>query len=83
MLSTSLIRRTMSLLQGDARTAALAKLDGWAEADGRDAIVKKFQFNDFSQVAFRRRERAIRRAAAPPSTFLTSSPCFPGRPLPL
>ena len=36
-------------LEGDARAAALSELDGWQEADGRDAISKSFQFTDFSQ----------------------------------
>lgn len=29
--------------------AALAQLPGWAAADGRDAIVKTFTFQDFNQ----------------------------------
>jgi 4a-hydroxytetrahydrobiopterin dehydratase len=36
-------------LSGDARKAALAKLAGWSEAAGRDAISKKFVFKDFNQ----------------------------------
>ena len=36
-------------LGADARKAALAKLDGWAEVAGRDAIAKKFVFQDFNQ----------------------------------
>jgi 4a-hydroxytetrahydrobiopterin dehydratase len=36
-------------LVGDARKAALAKLAGWTEVDGRDAIAKKFVFKDFNQ----------------------------------
>ena len=28
--------------------AALAQLSGWAAADGRDAIVKTFEFEDFN-----------------------------------
>lgn len=36
-------------LEGAARTAALGALEGWSEADGRDAICKSFQFTDFSQ----------------------------------
>ena len=39
----------MEKLAGDARTAALASLDGWAAVDGRDAITKTFQFGDFNQ----------------------------------
>jgi 4a-hydroxytetrahydrobiopterin dehydratase len=35
-------------LAGDARTAALAKLTGWSEVDGRDAITKTFTFRDFN-----------------------------------
>jgi 4a-hydroxytetrahydrobiopterin dehydratase len=38
-------------LTGEARKAALAKLTGWRETPGRDAIAKKFVFKDFS-VAF-------------------------------
>ena len=36
-------------LSGEARKAALARLKGWREVVGRDAITKKFVFNDFSQ----------------------------------
>jgi 4a-hydroxytetrahydrobiopterin dehydratase len=35
-------------LTGEARTAALAKLAGWNEVDGRDAIAKTFVFEDFN-----------------------------------
>lgn len=35
-------------LTGAARKAALAKLKGWIEVDGRDAISRKFTFNDFN-----------------------------------
>ena len=36
-------------LAGEARKQALAKLAGWREAEGRDAIVKKFVFKNFSE----------------------------------
>src|ERR1700688_1456620 len=36
-------------LTADARKAALAKLNGWSEVAGRDAITKKFTFKDFNQ----------------------------------
>jgi 4a-hydroxytetrahydrobiopterin dehydratase len=36
-------------LSGDARKAALAKLSGWSEAAGRDAITRKFVFKDFNE----------------------------------
>ena len=36
-------------LTGSARAAALAKLDGWTEVQGRDAIRKKFRFKDFNE----------------------------------
>ena len=35
-------------LSADARKAALAKLSGWSEVQGRDAISKKFVFKDFN-----------------------------------
>ena len=35
-------------LTGEARRAALAKLDGWSEVAGRDAITKKFVFKNFN-----------------------------------
>lgn len=35
-------------LNDNARTAALAKLNGWHEVSGRDAIEKSFQFADFN-----------------------------------
>ena len=34
-------------LTGDARTAALARLEGWSEVPGGDAITKTFMFKDF------------------------------------
>ncbi len=37
-----------SKLSGDALTAALAKLAGWAPVNGRDAIAKTFVFADFN-----------------------------------
>jgi 4a-hydroxytetrahydrobiopterin dehydratase len=36
-------------LSGEARKAALAKLKGWSEVAGRDAITKKFVFADFNE----------------------------------
>ena len=36
-------------LTGNARQAALAKLAGWSEVKGRDAISRKFTFKDFSE----------------------------------
>ena len=36
-------------LSGDARKAALAKLSGWSDVAGRDAITKKFTFKDFNE----------------------------------
>ncbi len=36
-------------LTGEARRKALARLKGWSEVAGRDAISKKFVFADFNQ----------------------------------
>jgi 4a-hydroxytetrahydrobiopterin dehydratase len=36
-------------LTGETRTAALAKLAGWSEVKGRDAITRKFVFKDFNE----------------------------------
>jgi 4a-hydroxytetrahydrobiopterin dehydratase len=36
-------------LIGEARRSALAKLSGWGEAQGRDAITRKFVFGDFNE----------------------------------
>jgi len=36
-------------LDAGARTAALKALPDWEEADGRDAIRRKFQFRDFNE----------------------------------
>ncbi len=36
-------------LNADARALALAELPGWSPVEGRDAIKKSFQFNDFNQ----------------------------------
>ena len=35
-------------LTGAAREEALGELPEWSEADGRDAITRKFQFADFN-----------------------------------
>ena len=35
-------------LSGEARKTALARLSGWREVAGRDAISKKFVFADFN-----------------------------------
>jgi 4a-hydroxytetrahydrobiopterin dehydratase len=35
-------------LSGEARKSALARLKGWTEVGGRDAITKKFVFADFN-----------------------------------
>ena len=48
-------------LSGETRKTALARLTGWREVAGRDAISKKFVFKDFSE-AFSRDE--FRLAAA-------------------
>ncbi len=36
-------------LSGEVRKSALARLQGWSEVQGRDAISKKFVFTDFNQ----------------------------------
>lgn len=36
-------------LEGETRKVALAKLAGWSEVSGRDAITKKFVFKDFNE----------------------------------
>jgi 4a-hydroxytetrahydrobiopterin dehydratase len=36
-------------LTGNARKAALAKLDGWSEVQGRDAITRTFTFANFNE----------------------------------
>jgi 4a-hydroxytetrahydrobiopterin dehydratase len=36
-------------LSAEARKAALAKLSGWSEVKGRDAITKTFVFADFNE----------------------------------
>ena len=39
----------MQKLTGEGRKAALAKLSGWSEVPGRDAIAKTFTFKNFSE----------------------------------
>lgn len=36
-------------LSADARNAALAKLKGWSDVPGRDAIARTFTFRDFNE----------------------------------
>src|SRR5690606_26326502 len=36
-------------LSGEARKSALARLPGWDEVEGRDAIAKKFIFRNFNE----------------------------------
>jgi 4a-hydroxytetrahydrobiopterin dehydratase len=38
----------MQKLSGEARKAALARIRGWSQSLGRDAISKTFEFEDFS-----------------------------------
>ena len=40
---------TGEVLSGAPRAKVLADLEGWAEAEGRDAITKTFQFKSFNQ----------------------------------
>ena len=40
---------TDKVLLGAPRAKIVGELEGWAEAKGRDAIVKTFQFKSFSQ----------------------------------
>jgi 4a-hydroxytetrahydrobiopterin dehydratase len=40
---------TDEVLSGAPRAKVLADLEGWAEAKGRDAITKTFQFKSFNQ----------------------------------
>jgi 4a-hydroxytetrahydrobiopterin dehydratase len=40
---------TDKVLVGAPRAKVLGELDGWAEANGRDAIIKTFQFKSFNQ----------------------------------
>jgi 4a-hydroxytetrahydrobiopterin dehydratase len=40
---------TDKVLVGAPRAKTVGELDGWSEANGRDAIVKTFQFKSFSQ----------------------------------
>jgi 4a-hydroxytetrahydrobiopterin dehydratase len=39
----------MAKLEGAARKTALATVADWREADGRDAITRKFTFKDFNE----------------------------------
>ena len=39
----------MAKFEGAARKAALAGLQEWREVEGRDAITRKFVFEDFNQ----------------------------------
>ena len=50
-------------LSDAARRAALDKLAGWSEVDGRDAITKTFSFDDFNE-AFGFMSRAALKAEA-------------------
>ena len=36
-------------LTGETRKSALARLRGWREVEGRDAITRRFVFKDFNQ----------------------------------
>lgn len=50
-------------LEGTAREEALASIAGWELVDGRDAIAKTFQFDDFN-AAFGFMSRAALKAEA-------------------
>jgi 4a-hydroxytetrahydrobiopterin dehydratase len=40
---------TDKVLVGASRAKIVGELEGWSEANGRDAIIKTFQFKSFSQ----------------------------------
>jgi 4a-hydroxytetrahydrobiopterin dehydratase len=40
---------SMKKLDASARKTALAQLAGWSDVQGRDAIVRKFEFKDFNE----------------------------------
>ncbi|HVY00518.1 MAG TPA: 4a-hydroxytetrahydrobiopterin dehydratase [Pseudorhodoplanes sp.] len=42
------MQKPMQKLSGEARKAALARIRGWSQSPGRDAISKTFEFEDFS-----------------------------------
>src|SRR5216684_3686389 len=44
------VRTMAEKLTGAARQSALAKLNGWSEVKGRDAISRKFTFNVYNKV---------------------------------
>ena len=54
-------------LTGEARKAALARLKGWSEVNGRDAISRKFIFADFNE-AFGFMARSRRRLRSSTTT---------------
>ena len=39
----------MAQFSGEARSRALARLEGWSEVKGRDAIGNNFVFADFNE----------------------------------
>jgi 4a-hydroxytetrahydrobiopterin dehydratase len=43
------VRTMAEKLSGDSRARALARLKGWTDVSGRDAITKKFVFQDFNE----------------------------------
>src|ERR1700689_2776714 len=49
MARTDGVRKRAQKLSGEARKSALARLKGWSDVNGRDAISKKFVFADFNQ----------------------------------
>jgi 4a-hydroxytetrahydrobiopterin dehydratase len=42
-----MVERMSDKLDTGARDAALRRLDGWREVEGRDAIAKRYTFDDF------------------------------------
>jgi 4a-hydroxytetrahydrobiopterin dehydratase len=48
MAQKNMAQNMAQKLSGEARSRALARLHGWSEVQGRDAISKKFVFADFN-----------------------------------
>jgi len=58
-------------LSGEARKSAFARLKGWREVAGRDAITRKFVFKDFNEAfGFMARAALLRKS----STIIRNGP---------
>ncbi len=67
-VSTGLETPVLEKLTSEAGAEALARLHGWREVEGRDAIAKSFTFNSFNEASVCMTRAALKAEQMKPSS---------------